>query len=175
MVLVKLAQPRPLTPPKSFSTHTLPFSLFIMLQTKVCLGELVLNMFRYFPALNLLLELLCSIVCVSETLASILQVREARVFHTFRKSTYFQFCFLFVWLVCYYERMECLVVLFGCVCMVDTGRTVASTDTLAQASMSGLGEHSRNKPRFLLELSLRRRALVLSEVLSRSGERDSPK
>jgi len=36
-------------------------------------------------------------------------------------------------------------------------------------------ETSRNRPRFILELSLRRRTLVLSEVLSRSGERGSPK
>ena len=52
---------------------------------------------------------------------------------------------------------------------------MAKTNTLTQASLSRLGENSRNWPRFLLELSLRRRAFVLSEVLSRSGERGSPK
>ena len=59
--------------------------------------------------------------------------------------------------------------------MVVVGRTVMRSDIFAQASLSRLGETSRNMPRFILELSLRRRALVLSEVLSRSGERGSPK
>jgi len=45
----------------------------------------------------------------------------------------------------------------------------------AQASLSHLGENSRSWPKFLLELLLRCRTLVLSEVLSRSGERGSPK
>ncbi|QCE13673.1 hypothetical protein DEO72_LG11g668 [Vigna unguiculata] len=67
--------------------------------------------------------------------------------------------------------MECLVMLFGFVCRADAGRTVARSDTFTQASLSRLGENSRNRPRFLLELSLKRRALVLSEVLSRSGEK----
>jgi len=59
--------------------------------------------------------------------------------------------------------------------MVDAGRIVARTDTLAQASLSRLRETSRNMPRFLLSLSLRRRALVLREILSCTGERGSPK
>jgi len=71
--------------------------------------------------------------------------------------------------------MKGLVELFGCVCMADAGRTMASTDTLAQASLSRLGENSRKWPRLLLKLSLKLRALILSEVLSRSGERGSPK
>jgi len=52
---------------------------------------------------------------------------------------------------------------------------MARTDILAQASLSRLGENSRNWPKLLLELSLRRRAFVLSEEESRSNERVSPK
>ena len=59
--------------------------------------------------------------------------------------------------------------------MADIGRIMASTNTLAQASLARLIENSKNRPRFLFELSLRRRALVLSEMLSRSGEKGSPK
>ncbi|QCE10426.1 hypothetical protein DEO72_LG10g1656 [Vigna unguiculata] len=54
-------------------------------------------------------------------------------------------------------------------------RTVARPDVFAQATMSRLGETCRNRYKLALELSLRRRAFVLSEVLSRSGERSSPK
>jgi len=53
--------------------------------------------------------------------------------------------------------------------------TVARTDILAQANWSRLGKNNRSWPKFLLELSLRRRAFVLSEVSSRLGERGSPK
>jgi len=52
---------------------------------------------------------------------------------------------------------------------------VARTDILAQASLSRFGENSRSWPKFLLELSLRQRVFILSEVSSRSGERGSPK
>ncbi|QCD93615.1 hypothetical protein DEO72_LG5g1690 [Vigna unguiculata] len=54
-------------------------------------------------------------------------------------------------------------------------RIVARTAILVQPSLSCLGENSRGWPGFLLELSLRRRALVLSEVSSRSSEKGSPK
>jgi len=64
---------------------------------------------------------------------------------------------------------------FGCACIVVVGRTVARSDVIVQAGLSRLGETCRNRPRFALELSLKRRALVLSEVLSRSSERGSPK
>jgi len=47
-------------------------------------------------------------------------------------------------------------------------------DVLAQVTQSRLGETCRNRSKLVLELSLRRRALVLSEVSSRSGERGSP-
>jgi len=46
---------------------------------------------------------------------------------------------------------------------------------LAQANGSRLSESIKNPPRCLHELSLRRRALVLSEKASRSGEEVSPK
>ena len=59
--------------------------------------------------------------------------------------------------------------------MAVAGRTVTRFDVLAQASLSCLGETCRNRPRFALKLSLRRRVLVLSEELSCSGERGSPK
>jgi len=71
--------------------------------------------------------------------------------------------------------MECLVLLFGYERMVVAGRTVTRSDAFAQASLSHLGKTNRNTPRFILDLSLKRRALILSEVLSRSSERGSPK
>jgi len=60
--------------------------------------------------------------------------------------------------------------LFGYECMAVAGRIVARPDVFAQATLSHLGETCRNRPRLTLELSLRRRALVLSEVLSRLGK-----
>jgi len=54
-------------------------------------------------------------------------------------------------------------------------RTVEEYDILAQASGSRLSESIRNSPRLLRKLSLRRRALVLSEKSSRSSEEVSPK
>jgi len=54
-------------------------------------------------------------------------------------------------------------------------RIVGKTDILAQASRSRLSESITNPPRLSLELSLRRRALILSEKSSRSGEEVSPK
>ncbi|QCE11220.1 hypothetical protein DEO72_LG10g2453 [Vigna unguiculata] len=71
--------------------------------------------------------------------------------------------------------MGCLVILVGYVCMAVAGRTVARPDVFAQANLSRLGETCRNRARFALELSLKRRALVLSKELSCSGERGSPK
>jgi len=71
--------------------------------------------------------------------------------------------------------MECLVLLFGYECMVVAGRTMARSDVFTQPSLSRLGKTSRNTPRFILELSLRWRALVLSEVLSCLDERGSLK
>jgi len=65
--------------------------------------------------------------------------------------------------------------LFGYVCMAVAGRTMARYDVFAQVGLFRLGETSRNRPKFALELSLKRRALVLSEVLSLSSERGSPK
>ena len=53
--------------------------------------------------------------------------------------------------------------------MAVAGRIVTKLDVFAQASMSHLGETSRNTPRFILELSLKRRALVLREILSRQA------
>jgi len=64
--------------------------------------------------------------------------------------------------------------LFGFVCMAVAGRTMARSGSHL-VSVSRLGETSRNRLRFALELWLRRRALVLNEVLSRSGKRGSPK
>jgi len=58
--------------------------------------------------------------------------------------------------------------------MVVSGRTMARSDVFVQASLSRLGETSKNRPKFALKLSLKRRALILSEVLSRSSERGSP-
>jgi len=46
---------------------------------------------------------------------------------------------------------------------------------LVQPSGSPLSESIRNPPRLLLELSLKRRALVLREKSSRSSEEVSPK
>jgi len=65
--------------------------------------------------------------------------------------------------------------LFGYDCTVVAGRTMVRPNVLAQAAQSHLGETCRNRSKLALELSLRWRALVLSEVLSRSGERGSPK
>jgi len=59
--------------------------------------------------------------------------------------------------------------------MAVAGRIVTRSDVLAQANLTCLGETCRNKPSFTLEFSLKQRALVLSEVPSRSGERGSPK
>ena len=42
---------------------------------------------------------------------------------------------------------------FGYVCMAGVGRTMARSDVFAQASLSRLGETSRKRPRFILELS----------------------
>ncbi|QCD93642.1 hypothetical protein DEO72_LG5g1718 [Vigna unguiculata] len=60
-------------------------------------------------------------------------------------------------------------------CSAGWVRIVASTDILAQASLSRLGENSRKWPRLVLELELKRRAFVLSEKASHSSERVSPK
>jgi len=60
-------------------------------------------------------------------------------------------------------------------CMMMHARTMARSDVFAQASLSRLGENSKTLPWLLLELSLRRRVLVLSEISSRSGERSSSK
>jgi len=51
------------------------------------------------------------------------------------------------------------------------GRIVARSDVFAQANLSHLGETCRTRPKFTLELSLRRRALVLSKVLSAQAKR----
>jgi len=59
--------------------------------------------------------------------------------------------------------------------MAVARRTMARSDVFAHVNLPRLGETCKNRPRLKLELSLRRRALVLSEVLSRSGERGSPK
>jgi len=64
--------------------------------------------------------------------------------------------------------------------MAVAGRTIMRPDVLAQATQSRLSETCRNKseprrPSLVLELSLRRRALVLSEAPSRESERGSPK
>jgi len=59
--------------------------------------------------------------------------------------------------------------------MVVVGRTVARPDVLAQVTQSRLGKTCRNRSKLALELLLRRIALVLSEVSSRSGKRGSPK
>ncbi|QCD96133.1 hypothetical protein DEO72_LG6g835 [Vigna unguiculata] len=55
------------------------------------------------------------------------------------------------------------------------GRIVARLDVIAQATQPRLGVTCRNRSELALELSLRRRALVLSETPSRSGDRGSPK
>jgi len=65
--------------------------------------------------------------------------------------------------------------LFGYVCMVVVGRTFARSNVFAQANMFGVGETCRNRPKFTVKLSLRRRTLVLSEVLSRSSKKGLPK
>ncbi|QCE09383.1 hypothetical protein DEO72_LG10g602 [Vigna unguiculata] len=59
-------------------------------------------------------------------------------------------------------------------CMVVARRTVARPSVLAQATQSLLGT-CRNRYELALELSLGRKALVLSKTPSRLGERDSPK
>jgi len=66
------------------------------------------------------------------------------------------YCECVVRIVCYCECVECLVMLFGHVYMADTGRRVARSGVFPQASLSRLGETRRNRPRFALELSLRR-------------------
>jgi len=71
--------------------------------------------------------------------------------------------------------MDNVIWLFGYECVAVAGRTVARSVIFSQASLSHLGETCRNRLKFTLELSLRRRALVLSEALPRSGERDSSK
>ncbi|QCD96695.1 hypothetical protein DEO72_LG6g1403 [Vigna unguiculata] len=40
---------------------------------------------------------------------------------------------------------------------------MARSDVFVQASLSRLGETSKNRPKFALKLSLKRRALILSE------------
>ena len=108
-------------------------------------------------------------------LASFFQVKEARAY-LFTSIFYLRCCyFTIVWLVWYYECMECLVMWLGLYVWLMRVRTAARTDNLAQASLSRLGRHSRNWPRLLLELSLKRRAFVLSDKASLSGERVSPK
>jgi len=54
--------------------------------------------------------------------------------------------------------------------MAVVGRTMARSDVFAQANLPRLGETCKNRPRLTLELLLRWRTLVLSEVLSRSGD-----
>jgi len=53
--------------------------------------------------------------------------------------------------------------------------TVASTVILAQPSSSRLSENGWDSPRFCSSSSPKRRALVLSDTLSRLGESASPK
>ena len=70
-----------------------------------------------------------------------------------------------------YDCDECvnnLVLLFGCEHVTVAGVTVARSITLAQPRLVGANQGFR-------EPSLRRRALVLSEALSRSSESHSPK
>jgi len=68
------------------------------------------------------------------------------------------------------------VLLFGGYdCMAAVGRTVARPDVLAQTTQSRQGETCRNRSELALDLSLKQRALILSETPSRSGERGSPK
>ncbi|QCD92700.1 hypothetical protein DEO72_LG5g768 [Vigna unguiculata] len=61
--------------------------------------------------------------------------------------------------------------------MTVAGRKVTRPDILPQATQSRLSETCRNGSELALalELSLKRRALVLSETPSRSGERGLPK
>jgi len=74
------------------------------------------------------------------------------------------------WLVCV------LVCCFWVVSLLHARNSgVASTVILVQASSSRLGENSWDSPRFCSSSSPRRRALVLSDTLSRSSESDSPK
>ncbi|QCE04221.1 hypothetical protein DEO72_LG8g2255 [Vigna unguiculata] len=58
---------------------------------------------------------------------------------------------------------------------VHGGASLVRADIFAQASLSRLGENNRTLPWFLLALSLRWRAFVLSDEASRSSERVSPK
>jgi len=64
--------------------------------------------------------------------------------------------------------MYCALLLMNlCVGLHEQWR---KSDILVQASESRLSESIRNPPRYLHELSLKRRAPVLSESSSRSGE-----
>jgi len=69
---------------------------------------------------------------------------------------------------------EFLGVTLACVSALHAW-TVVITDILAQVSSSCLGKSSRSLPWFCSSISLRRRALVLGEKSSRSGESASPK
>jgi len=73
----------------------------------------------------------------------------------------------YLWMNC----MDCTWLFLGAECVKQWERT----DILAQASSSRLGENSRSLPWFCSSVSLKRKVLVLSDVLSRSGENGSPK
>ncbi|QCD86716.1 hypothetical protein DEO72_LG6g1561 [Vigna unguiculata] len=82
---------------------------------------------------------------------------------------------VYIWLMFYCGYVKYLDVMLRLYVWLMQVRTMAITDILAQASLSRLGENSRSWPKFLLELSLRRKAFVLSDEISRSIERVSPK
>jgi len=71
-----------------------------------------------------------------------------------------------VWVAFLSVALACVIALYAW--------TVARTDSLAQMSSSHLGESSRSSPWFCSSISLRWRALILSDKSSSSSERTSP-
>ena len=53
---------------------------------------------------------------------------------------------MFVWTICCWEHVGCLVLLFGYENVAVVGRTMARFDTLAQPSFSRLSKTGRDSP-----------------------------
>ena len=110
-----------------------------------------------------------------DILLAYFQVREARTLWLCDTFLWLWVCIVIGWDYMLLWTYEMVGNIIRCECIVDAGWTVAWSVNLAQATWSRLGETCREPTPARTRALARRRVLVLSEVLSRSGERRSPK
>jgi len=85
--------------------------------------------------------------CVFRSLVlAYFQVREARPYSCSSFCCQSYCCVAILWLVCYYESIKCLGVLYGIVGVTNVGKTVTEACVLAQASLYRPGETCRGRP-----------------------------